>query len=124
MRALAELKCVPCRGGEPALSAREIRELYDLLPDWQIVMRDDIPQLERSFTFKNFAQALTFTNQIGELAEEEDHHPRLVTAWGHVTVTWWTHVVKGLHRNDFILAARCDQIYRATAVSPRNTDNN
>ncbi len=111
MRPLAELNCVPCRGGEAALSEREIKELHVFLPDWEIVERGEIPQLERSFKFKNFAQALAFTNQIGELAEAEDHHPKLTTEWGRVTVTWWTHIARGLHRNDFIMAARCDQFF-------------
>ena len=113
MKSLAESKCVPCRGDEPPLSTLEIEQLSDLLPDWQVVERDDIPRLERVFIFKNFAQALAFTNQIGELAEAEDHHPAILTEWGRVTVTWWTHIVKGLHRNDFILAARVDQLYPA-----------
>ncbi|MBC8333493.1 MAG: 4a-hydroxytetrahydrobiopterin dehydratase [Anaerolineae bacterium] len=111
MRSLAELNCIPCRGGEPALSEREIKELHGLLPDWQVVERDGIRRLERGFKFRDFAQALVFTNQIGELAEAEDHHPALLTEWGRVTVTWWTHVIGGLHRNDFIIAARCDQMY-------------
>jgi 4a-hydroxytetrahydrobiopterin dehydratase len=111
MKSLAELKCVPCRGGDAPLSALEIKELAALLPDWQVVEREDIPRLERIFTFKNFAQALEFTNQAGELAEAEDHHPAILTEWGRVTVTWWTHVVKGLHRNDFILAARTSNLY-------------
>ncbi len=113
MRSLAELKCVPCCGGEPPLSDIEIQELHALLPEWQIVGRDNIPRLERVFKFKNFAQALAFTNQVGEIAEAEDHHPAILTEWGRVTVTWWTHVVKGLHRNDFIMAARANKISAA-----------
>ena len=62
--------------------------------------------------FKNFVQALAFTHRVGELAEEQDHHPALLTEWGKVTVTWWTHAVKGLHRNDFIMAAKTDELYR------------
>lgn len=111
MRSLAELNCVPCRGGEAALSEREIKELHSLLPDWQVVERDGIQRLERSFRFGDFAQALAFTHQIGELAEAENHHPALLTEWGRVTATWWTHVIGGLHRNDFIMAARCDKEY-------------
>lgn len=67
-------------------------------------------QLERPFTFRNFKQALAFTNRIGELAEEAGHHPALLTEWGKVTVTWWSHAIKGLHKNDFILAARTDEV--------------
>ena len=65
-------------------------------------------------SFRNFTESLTFTNQVGKIAEEQGHHPVLVTEWGRVTVTWWTHKIKGLHRNDFIMAAKTDQIY-ATA---------
>ena len=71
--------------------------------------------LERVFKWKNFVQALAFTNRVGELAEEEGHHPALLTEWGKVTVTWWTHKIKGLHRNDFIMAARTDQLYSSAA---------
>jgi 4a-hydroxytetrahydrobiopterin dehydratase len=109
---LTELKCVACRGGEPTVTDEEIRELHPQIPDWQIPERDGIKQLERTFKFKNFAEALRFTNQVGELAEEEDHHPRLVTEWGKVTVTWWTHKIKGLHQNDFIMAAKTDELLR------------
>jgi len=63
------------------------------------------------FSFKNFVEALAFTNSVGALAEEQGHHPDLLTEWGRVTVTWWSHKIKGLHRNDFIVAARTDQIY-------------
>jgi len=113
MKSLAELKCEPIRSGVVPLSALEIKELANLVPDWEIVERDGIPRLERVFTFKNFVQALEFTNQVGELAEAEDHHPAILTEWGRVTVTWWTHFVKGLHRNDFILAARTSNLYQS-----------
>ena len=69
---------------------------------------DGIPCLERVFKFKNFAEALEFTNQVGAIAEEEDHHPKLVTEWGKVSVQWWTHKIKGLHKNDYIMAAKTD----------------
>jgi 4a-hydroxytetrahydrobiopterin dehydratase len=75
--------------------------------------KDGIKRLERTFKFKNFVQALEFTNQVGGLAEEEGHHPALLTEWGRVTVTWWTHKIKGLHRNDFIMAAKTDKQYNA-----------
>jgi 4a-hydroxytetrahydrobiopterin dehydratase len=86
-------------------------ELHPQVPDWQIVERDQIKRLERAFKFKNFVEALQFTNRVGELAEEEGHHPALMTEWGRVTVTWWTHKIKGLHRNDFIMAAKTDGLY-------------
>ena len=83
------------------------------IPDWQIIERDQINRLERQYRFANFVQAMAFTNQVGELAEEEAHHPALLTEWGKVTVTWWTHKIKGLHRNDFIMAAKTDALYSA-----------
>jgi 4a-hydroxytetrahydrobiopterin dehydratase len=111
MDRLVQMKCVPCQAGEPSLNDEEIAGLHPQVPDWQILERNHIKQLERVFKFKNFAEALQFTNQVGELAEEEDHHPALLTEWGQVTVTWWTHAVKGLHRNDFIMAAKTDELY-------------
>ena len=88
----------------------EIAGLNLQVPEWRIVEIDGIKRLERVFKFKNFAEALKFTNQIGELAEGEGHHPAILTEWGRVTVTWWTHKIKGLHRNDFIMAAKTDKI--------------
>jgi len=108
---LSQLKCVACRGGDPSLTDSEVADLLPHVPQWQIVVRDGVQQLERVFKLKNFSQALEFTTKIGAVAEEEDHHPLIVLEWGRVTVRWWTHVVKGLHRNDFIMAAKTDEIY-------------
>ncbi|MDQ7029214.1 MAG: 4a-hydroxytetrahydrobiopterin dehydratase [Ardenticatenia bacterium] len=108
---LVEMKCTACRGDEPPLSAEEIQELMDQVPGWTVVEREGIPQLERVFRFANFAEALAFTNQVGELAEAEDHHPAILTEWGRVTVRWWTHKIRGLHQNDFIMAAKTNQLY-------------
>jgi 4a-hydroxytetrahydrobiopterin dehydratase len=80
--------------------------------DWGIVERDGIKRLRRVFSVDDFALALAFTKKVGELAEEEGHHPALLTEWGRTTVTWWTHKIKGLHRNDFIMAAKTDELYR------------
>jgi 4a-hydroxytetrahydrobiopterin dehydratase len=112
MNSLKEMKCVPCRGDEPTLTGDEITALKPKVPEWQIVEQDNIKRLRREFKFKNFAEALAFTNKVGEIAEEEDHHPELVTEWGKVTVTWWTHKIGGLHRNDFIMAAKTDQQFK------------
>ena len=81
------------------------------LPDWQIVEIQGVKRLERLFKFRNFRDSLAFTNQVGEIAEQEDHHPLIQTEWGRVTVNWWTHKIKGLHRNDFIMAAKTDELY-------------
>jgi 4a-hydroxytetrahydrobiopterin dehydratase len=110
-RILTQMKCVPCNGGVPPLSEIEVRELLPLVSGWEVVDREGIPQLERIFTCKDFGVALAFTNQIGAIAEEADHHPAILTEYGKVTVTWWTHAINALHRNDFILAARTNEIF-------------
>ncbi len=110
MASLTEMKGVACRGGEPTVTDDEIAELHSQVPDWMIAEIDAIKRIERVFKFKNFAEALKFTNQIGELAEAEGHHPAILTEWGRVTLTWWTHKIKGLHRNDFIMAAKTNKI--------------
>jgi 4a-hydroxytetrahydrobiopterin dehydratase len=109
------MKCTACRGGEPTLSDGEIAELHPQVPEWQIVQRDGVKRLERVFRFKNFAEAMAFTNRVAEIAESEGHHPSILTEWGRVTVTWWTHKLRGLHRNDFIMAARTDEVYGVVA---------
>jgi len=110
MEDLKQANCVPCRGEEPPLSGGQIDELRPGVPDWQVIEVDGMKRLQRVFKFKNFAEALAFTNKVGALAEAEDHHPALLTEWGKVTVTWWTHKIRGLHRNDFIMAAKTDDI--------------
>jgi len=112
MANLTEMKCVPCRGGEPPLSQAEIEDLKPQVPDWEVIEVENVPHLQRVFKFKNFSQALAFTNRVGEIAEEEDHHPSLLTEWGKVTVTWWTHKINGLHQNDFIMASKTDALYQ------------
>jgi 4a-hydroxytetrahydrobiopterin dehydratase len=109
---LASQKCIPCRGGDPALTESEIADLRKQIGDWQVITQDNILRLQRVFKFKNYAQAVEFTNKIADIAEAEDHHPLIMLEWGKVTVQWWTHVVKGLHKNDFIMAAKTDEIYR------------
>ena len=115
MEILAQLQCVPCRGGQQPLNDDEIAELMLQIPEWQMREQDGIKRLERQFKFNNFAEALAFTIALGNMAEVEDHHPAILTEWGKVTVTWWTHVIKGLHRNDFILAARTDRLFHFKA---------
>jgi 4a-hydroxytetrahydrobiopterin dehydratase len=111
MESLASQSCVPCRKGEAQANAEEIQAFLGQIPQWEVVEREGVKRLERTYSFKNFAEALKFTNQVGELAEAEGHHPALQTEWGKVTVSWWTHVLKGLHRNDFVMAAKTDTIY-------------
>lgn len=111
MANLREFHCIPCRGDEPTVSDSELAEFMTQVPEWSVVEEGGEKHLKRTFKFKNFAQALAFTQQVGQLAEEEDHHPRLITEWGKVTVEWWTHKIGGLHRNDFIMAAKTDERY-------------
>jgi 4a-hydroxytetrahydrobiopterin dehydratase len=110
MTNLDQERCVACRKDSPRVTIAEIAELKPQIPEWNIVEHGEIPRLERIFRVKNFVQALDFTNKIGGLAEEEGHHPAILTEYGKVTVVWWTHKIKGLHRNDFIMAAKTDQI--------------
>lgn len=107
---LSEQACEACRADSPKVSDQELKELLGQIPDWTPESRNGVLQLERVFKFPDFAQALAFTNRVGALAEKEGHHPALLTEWGKVTVTWWTHKIKGLHKSDFIMAARTDEV--------------
>jgi len=108
---LVELKCVPCMGNEPTVPAEEMKVYLNQLPGWHVIEQDGINRLQKVYMFKNFRQALDFTNRVGEIAEQEDHHPALTTEWGRVTIIWWTHAINGLHRNDFVMAAKSDRLY-------------
>ena len=111
MSDLNQEKCVACRRDSPHVTQEEIDELLPQVSDWSLVEEDGIKKLDRPFRFADFQAALDFTNRLGELAEEEGHHPRLITEWGSVKVTWWTHKIKNLHRNDFVMAAKSDLIF-------------
>lgn len=113
MSGLTGEKCVPCHGGVPPATDAEITQWKPQVPDWQLVERDSIRRLDRVFPFPSFVEALAFTNRVGALAEAEGHHPALLTEWGRVTVSWWTHAIRGLHRNDFIMAAKTDALAHA-----------
>lgn len=108
MSELAKKSCVPCMGGVPPLPEDEQRALLEKLGGgWQVV---DAHHLEKTYRFKDFREALAFTNQVGEVAEREGHHPDLHLAWGKVTLTIWTHKIDGLTESDFVLAAKCDEL--------------
>jgi 4a-hydroxytetrahydrobiopterin dehydratase len=104
------MSCEACRRGAPTVTEAERGELLPQVPEWSMVTRDGVDRLERVFTFPDFVSALRFTNRVGDIAEAEGHHPAILTEWGKVTVTWWTHKIGGLHRNDFIMAARTDEL--------------
>jgi 4a-hydroxytetrahydrobiopterin dehydratase len=110
MDALTKEKCTACRRDSPRATEAEIGELKPQIPEWTLLEREGIERLERVYRFANFAEALRFTNRVGALAEEEGHHPAILTEWGRVTVTLWTHKIRGLHRNDFIMAAKVDSL--------------
>ena len=111
MAQLAQEKCVACRRDAPHVTDEEVVELYSQIPGWDLIIEEGIRKLECTFPFPDFAQALAFTKTVGNIAEAEGHHPRLTTEWGKVNVTWWTHKIRGLHRNDFVMAAKTDELY-------------
>ena len=111
MNELKSMSCKMPRTGDPPLSSTEIEGFLHQLPDWEIEGGDGIKKLVKQYKFPNFREALSFTNRVGELAEAEDHHPAILTEWGKVEITWWTHAVKGLHLNDMITAAKTDSVY-------------
>lgn len=110
MNDLASEKCQACRADSPRVEAKDVKELLQQIPQWSIVEQDRVQRLQRVYTFKDFVSALNFTNTVGRIAEEAQHHPLITVEWGKATVQWWTHSIGGLHRNDFILAARTDRL--------------
>jgi len=110
MSELKQQTCEACNANAPRVSDSELAELMQQIPDWSPLVCDGVMQLQRQFKFKNFKLALAFTNQVAEIAEAEFHHPTITTEWGKVTITWWTHAINGLHKNDFIMAARTDAL--------------
>ena len=115
MSNLTSEKCTACRRDSPRVTEEEVGVLKPLVPDWKLLDREGIERLERVFRFANFAEALDFTNRVGAVAEEEGHHPAILTEWGRVTVTLWTHKIRGLHRNDFIMASKIDHLIARNA---------
>ena len=107
MPGLAERQCVPCRGGTAPLTASEIAPLIEQIVDWTVV---DGHHLIKVYKLRNFAEALNLVNRIAQIAEEQNHHPDLVLAWGRVEVTIWTHKINGLAEGDFVFAAKCDRV--------------
>ncbi len=112
MTDLSQKTCTACRPGAPLATEEEIASFSPQIPLWKIVEIDAIKRLTRNYPFGNFVDAIAFTNQVGALAESEAHHPALLTEWGSVTVSWWTHKIKGLHVNDFIMAAKTDALFK------------
>jgi 4a-hydroxytetrahydrobiopterin dehydratase len=111
MAELKQQKCEACGPTSPQVTEEELKEFQPQLPEWVIIESSGVKRLERVFKFKDFVRALDFTNKVGAIAEQEGHHPALLTEWGRVGVAWWTHSIDGLHRNDFIMAAKTDEVY-------------
>lgn len=112
MNELAQMHCSTITKDTPMLSQDAVAEYLARLSGWLIILKDGEPRLEKSYTFKDFDQAVNFTDQVAKLAKEEDHHPAILTEWGKVAVTWWTHKIRGLHQNDFIMAAKTEKLYQ------------
>ncbi len=108
---LSKQNCEACRADAPRISDDDLKMLMPNIPDWSVVVVDGVMQLSREFEFRNFEQAMVFSNRVGEIAEAEGHHPAILTEWGKVTITWWSHKIRGLHKNDLIMAARTDEVY-------------
>jgi 4a-hydroxytetrahydrobiopterin dehydratase len=107
MSELADRECVPCRGGVPPLGAEEIQKLLGQLAGWEVI---DEHHLRKQYKFKNFREALDFVNRVGELAEDQGHHPDICFGWGQAEITIWTHKINGLTESDFVLAAKIDKL--------------
>ena len=103
---LADKKCVPCKGGVPPLKGHDLERILQRVPEWKAV---DEHHINRTFIFPDFKQALAFVNRVGDIAEDQGHHPDIYLTWGKVDITLWTHKIDGLTESDFIIAARIDR---------------
>jgi 4a-hydroxytetrahydrobiopterin dehydratase len=112
MSDLAILHCVQVTSGSPHLDKQEISRLLLQIPEWHVYEKEGEPRVERVFKFKDFNEAMEFSNRVANIANTENHHPALLTEWGKVTVTWWTHATRALHMNDFIMAAKTDTLLK------------
>lgn len=110
MTKLSQETCEACRADAPRISDEDLALLMPNISDWVPIVVEGVMQIQREYSFKNFKQAMAFANRVGDIAEEAGHHPAILTEWGKVTVTWWSHSLKGLHKNDLIMAARTDEV--------------
>lgn len=113
MTDLSQEKCVACRRDAPRVTDAETAALMPTIPEWRIEEIDGVPRLVRAYAFTDWARAWAFASEVGRLAEEEGHHPALLVEWGKVTVSWWTHKIGALHRNDFVMAAKTDVLRKS-----------
>lgn len=117
MTELSQSACVACHRDAPRVTPGERAAWLPQLPEWTVREVDGIERLERVYKFKNFSAALEFTVAVGKMADAEDHHPALLTEWGKTTVSWWTHKIGGLHKNDFVCAAKTDEMFAQSSGS-------
>jgi 4a-hydroxytetrahydrobiopterin dehydratase len=110
MASLSKENCEACKADAPRISDADLRVLMPNIPDWGVIVVDEVMRLTREYSFKDFEQAMAFSNRVGDIAESAGHHPAILTEWGKVTVTWWSHKIRGLHKNDLIMAARTDEL--------------
>jgi len=108
---LSKRSCEACRIDAPVLQDNEIKELLSQIPSWKVFEEDNVKKIICSFIFLSYEDSLKFLNKVADLAEKEDHHPEIILEWGKVTVTWWSHKIKGLHKNDFICASKTDALF-------------
>ncbi len=106
---LASLSCVPCRAGIPALEEQKVHLMLDVLPGWKKV-GDSVDKIAKTYKFEDFKEAMHFVRKVAQIAEEENHHPDIFVHWNEVTITAWTHAINGLFDNDFIVAAKIDEL--------------
>ena len=105
--------CIPVKKDTPSINTAKITELLGELDGWNVDLEHDEPRLFKQYRFKNFREAMAFSVQIAEIADQQDHHPSILVEWGKVSIWWWTHAIHGLHQNDFIMAAKTDLLYQA-----------
>ena len=110
MSSLSKENCEACKADAPRISDADLRILMPKIPDWGVIVVDEVMRLTREYSFKDFELAMAFSNRVGGIAESAGHHPAILTEWGKVTVTWWSHKIRGLHKNDLIMAARTDEL--------------
>jgi 4a-hydroxytetrahydrobiopterin dehydratase len=110
MPGLTDLNCVACGADAPRVSSAEAKQMMSNIPEWSIAERDGIMRLERAYSFQDFKSAWAFTDRVAELAESQGHHPSILLEWGKVSLSWWSHAIRGLHMNDFICAAKSDEL--------------
>lgn len=120
--ALISETCEACRADSPLVTEAEEHELNPQIPEWEIVEVKGVRRLKRSFRIDGWMPAVEFTNAVAKIADAEDHHPTILTAWGKVSVSWWTHAIRGLHRNDFIMAAKTDEAFENAGAKDRAPD--